>query len=275
MLDDGEACDDGNLDDEDGCTSNCELSSCRDGQKNGSETAVDCGGACLAQCEPGEGCQSGRDCVEGVCNGSDVCAVPTCDDGVPNGEEITADCGPVCGTQPANVILNGGFESGTDEWIVENPEVNPQNAYFSDGQSNPVVEIDQSGGNTSRWEQGFQVPEYQVGVTLNLRLRVADRLGQEADVGGLLIGISGPDGNSLVLLGVSGADFENNNSMQLGVDATTAASFQTVVVQFEPAAAGGHILELLEQTAGGTDLNNGSGIVMDDVEVLLVNCEGM
>lgn len=274
MLDDGEACDDGNRDDEDGCTSDCELTSCRDGRQNGSETAVDCGGACLAQCEPGEGCQGGRDCVEGVCDDRDVCAVATCDDGVLNGEEITADCGLVCRTQPANVILNGGFESGTDDWVVQNPEVNPQGAYFSDGQPNPVVELDQSGGNTSRWEQGFQVPDYQVGVTLRLRLRVSDRVGEGDDEGGLLIGISGPDGTSLALFGVSGANFENNNSTQLGVDATSTASFQTVVVEFEPVAPGGHILELLEQTAGGTNLNNGGGIVMDDVEVLLVNCEG-
>lgn len=173
---------------------------------------------------------------------------------------------------PANVLLNGGFESGTDDWIVENPEINPQQAYFNDGESNPVAELDQSGNNTSRWEQGFGVPEYQVGETLALRLRVGDRQGEGADVGGLLIGISGPDATSLVLTGVSGADFENNNSTQLGVDATTESSFQTVVVQFEPTAPGAHILELLEQTSGGVNLNNGGGIVMDDVEVLLVNC---
>jgi len=274
VLGEGEACDDGNTDDDDGCTADCELSSCRDGRQNGMETAVDCGGACLAQCQPGEGCQSGPDCAQGVCNDSDVCARPSCDDGVHNGAEATADCGPVCGTQPSNVILNGGFESEIDDWVVENPEVNPQDAYFDDGESNPVAEVDRSGNNTSRWEQGFQVPEYQVGVTLELRVRVADRLGQGGDVGGLLIGIAGPDGISLVLTGVAGADFYDNNSTQLSVDATSVASFRTVVVEFEPTAAGGHILELLEQTSGGNGLNDGGGIVMDDVEVLLVDCEG-
>lgn len=273
VPEDGEACDDGNADDDDGCTSNCELSSCRDERKNGSETDVDCGGACLARCEAGEGCQSGRDCIDGVCGDSDVCAAPTCDDGVLNNMEITADCGPVCGTTPANVLLNGGFESGSDDWIVENPEVNAQQAYFNDGDPNLVTEVDQSSGSTSRWEQSFQVPEYQVGVTLVLRLRVGDRSNQADDVGGLLIGISGPGASSLVLTGVSGPDFDNNNSTQLGVDATSVGSFQTVVVEFEPTASGGHILELLEQTSGGANLDNGSGIVMDDVEVLLVNCE--
>ncbi len=274
-LDDGEACDDGNQDDDDGCTSGCELSSCRDGRQNGNETAVDCGGDCLAQCEVGDGCNVGADCQEGVCDERDACAAATCKDGVRNGTEITADCGPICETPPINVILNGGFESGTDDWVVQNPEVNPQDAYFGDGQPNAVAEVDRSGNNTSRWEQGFQVPEYQVGVTLELRVRVADRVGQGSDVGGLLIGIAGPGGSSLVLTGVSGADFYDNNSTQLGVDATSVASFQTVVVQFEPTTGGGHILELLEQTSGGTDLNDGGGIVMDDVEVLLVNCDGI
>lgn len=274
-VEDGEACDDGNQDDDDRCSSRCELSSCQDGRQNGSETATDCGGACLAQCETGEGCLIGDDCVEGVCGDSDVCAEPTCEDGVLNSTEITADCGPVCGTAPANVLLNGDFESGTDDWIVANPELNPQQAYFGDGESNVVVEIDASGDNTSRWEQGFQVPDYQVGETLTLRLRVGDRDNQPDDVGGLLIGISGPGATSLVLTGESGPDFFDNNSTQLGVDATSVASFQTAVVQFVPTAAGGHMLELLEQTSGGSGLNNGSGMVMDDVEVVLVDCENM
>lgn len=269
----GEACDDGNEDDDDGCTSRCELSSCRDKRQNGSETAVDCGGACLAQCEPGEGCLIDDDCVEGVCDGRDACAEPTCDDGVLNGTEITADCGPVCGTAPANVLLNGDFESGTDDWIVASPELGPQSTYFGSGGSNVLAEIDASMNNTSRWEQGFQVPDYQVGVRLTLHLRVADRNDEPDDVGGLLIGIVGPGGTPLVLSGDSDADFINNNSTQLGVDATSVASFQTVVVDFVPTAAGGHILELLEQTSGGSGLDNGSGMVMDDIEVVLLNCE--
>ncbi len=215
----------------------------------------------------------GDDCIEGVCNDSDECAAPACDDGVHNGMEITADCGPICGTPPSNVLLNSGFEFGTDSWIVQNPEVNPQGAYFNDGNSNRVAEIDRTGANTSRWEQGFQVPDYQVGVMLTLRLRVADRVGEESDVGGLLVGMTGPDGSALSLMGVSGADFYENNSTQVSVDATSVASFQTVVVQFQPAAAGAHTLELLEQTSGGTNLNNGGGMVMDDVEVLVLNCE--
>ena len=234
---------------------------------------MDCGGACAATCAPGEGCEGGTDCTDGVCSRAGVCAVAGCDDGVLNNGEITADCGPVCGTAPANVLLNGDFESSTEEWVVENPEINPQSAYFGGGSTNAVVEMDRDGNTTSRWQQGFQVPEYQVGLTLALRLRVGDRNGQGDDVGGLLIRITGPGTEPLVLTGMAGPDFENNGSTQLGVDATSVSSFQTAVVHFDTAAAGGHVLELLEQTSGGAGLNDGGGIIIDDVEVLLVNCE--
>jgi hypothetical protein len=64
--------------------------------KNGSETDVDCGGACL-DCGDGEHCILNSDCAGGVCTGG-ICQTPTCTDGVKNGSETGIDCGgPVCG----------------------------------------------------------------------------------------------------------------------------------------------------------------------------------
>jgi hypothetical protein len=43
------------------------LNSCTSGTQNGTETDVDCGGACLA-CGAGDGCISGNDCQGGICS---------------------------------------------------------------------------------------------------------------------------------------------------------------------------------------------------------------
>lgn len=47
---------------------------CSDGSKNGTETDVDCGGAC-APCPTGGDCLSALDCASGLC-ASGVCATP-------------------------------------------------------------------------------------------------------------------------------------------------------------------------------------------------------
>lgn len=48
VVDDGEACDDGDDVDDDECSDDCVLPSCSDGVENGAETGVDCGGPCPA-----------------------------------------------------------------------------------------------------------------------------------------------------------------------------------------------------------------------------------
>ncbi|HEX2573191.1 MAG TPA: hypothetical protein VH877_26820 [Polyangia bacterium] len=56
------------------CTDHqCAAATCTDGANNGSETDVDCGGAC-PPCANGKFCQVPADCVSGVCTGS-RCAV--------------------------------------------------------------------------------------------------------------------------------------------------------------------------------------------------------
>lgn len=72
----------------------CAPSSCADGMKNGSETAVDCGGPCMA-CVDGSPCKVAGDCKSHVCaNGA--CKAPNCFDKVANGSETDVDCGGFC-----------------------------------------------------------------------------------------------------------------------------------------------------------------------------------
>jgi hypothetical protein len=64
------------------------------GERDGNETDVDCGGGC-EPCTDGRGCAAAADCESRVCTG-DVCQVPLCTDGVKNGNETGADCGGSC-----------------------------------------------------------------------------------------------------------------------------------------------------------------------------------
>lgn len=68
---------------------------CSDGEKNFSETDVDCGGFC-GPCGNGKSCAVHNDCVSAICNASNICAVPSCSDGVQNGSETGVDCGGSC-----------------------------------------------------------------------------------------------------------------------------------------------------------------------------------
>ena len=65
---------------------------CDDGEHNGTETDVDCGGERCAPCDDGEGCADGSDCTSGVCTDG-LCTPPACDDGIQNGTETDVDCG--------------------------------------------------------------------------------------------------------------------------------------------------------------------------------------
>jgi hypothetical protein len=78
----------------------CTPPACDDGVQNGDETDLDCGGACGATCETGEGCLSGLDCIDDVCDPDDstcappltVVAAPACSDyaGMPVALDATA-----------------------------------------------------------------------------------------------------------------------------------------------------------------------------------------
>jgi hypothetical protein len=64
-----------------------------DGQRNGGETGVDCGGTVKATkpCPDGQGCSDSADCV-GTCNGG-TCGPIGPTDGKKNGDETDVDCG--------------------------------------------------------------------------------------------------------------------------------------------------------------------------------------
>ncbi|MBK8254060.1 MAG: hypothetical protein IPK82_15520 [Polyangiaceae bacterium] len=70
----------------------CQVPTCSDGTKNGTETGVDCGSSC-PDCPNGQGCAMNTDCISGYCNAQNICAAPTCMDGAKNGAETDVDCG--------------------------------------------------------------------------------------------------------------------------------------------------------------------------------------
>jgi hypothetical protein len=78
---------------------------CSNGQLDGDESDVDCGGQDCAPCGSGLDCNAAADCASDVCVKQNpycqffcarVCAAPACDDGVRNGLETDVDCGGGC-----------------------------------------------------------------------------------------------------------------------------------------------------------------------------------
>jgi hypothetical protein len=79
----------------------CSSDACNDGLKDGTETDIDCGGACLASglvCADGKTCAATADCNSGYVSGCsmNVC-FNECADGVKDGTETDVDCGGLCG----------------------------------------------------------------------------------------------------------------------------------------------------------------------------------
>jgi hypothetical protein len=86
-----------------GTSKTCQAPACDDGQKNGDETDVDCGGktcvALMGLCIPGQHCKAASDCDAHVCKAG-ACAAPSCTDNVKNGNETAVDCGGACPACP-------------------------------------------------------------------------------------------------------------------------------------------------------------------------------
>ncbi len=70
----------------------CTSVACSDGEQNGEETDVDCGGECPG-CEAGQACDGDGDCASLNCEGGTLCAEATCEDGIQNQGEGAPDCG--------------------------------------------------------------------------------------------------------------------------------------------------------------------------------------
>ncbi len=71
-------------------------SSCFNGVKDGTETDVDCGGACGPTCRANKACTDKNDCQSDFCDVDGFCTAPTCEDNIRNGNETDVDCGGNC-----------------------------------------------------------------------------------------------------------------------------------------------------------------------------------
>jgi len=85
---------------------------CDDGIQNGTETGVDCGGSCTACATCDDGIQNGTE--TGVDCGGSCAACATCDDGIQNGTETGVDCGGSC---TACVTCDDGIQNGTETGV--------------------------------------------------------------------------------------------------------------------------------------------------------------
>ncbi len=113
-CDDGDGCEDG-----DDCISmvcdpddlTCTPPSCDDGVQNGDETDVDCGGSCGATCDPGDGCETGADCISGECDPDAMTCL----------EALMVDVAPTCvdftgAPVQLNATASGGTGTYTYSW---------------------------------------------------------------------------------------------------------------------------------------------------------------
>ncbi len=76
------------------CASVVPVNACRDRIRDGSETDVDCGGACQP-CATAAHCSAPADCQSAACDAG-ACRAPSCTDGVRDGIESDVDCGGAC-----------------------------------------------------------------------------------------------------------------------------------------------------------------------------------
>jgi len=86
--------------------------SCKDGERNGDETGIDCGmAACSKPCPPGQGCDTDPDCDGGKCQDK-ICQAESCGDGLQNNTETDKDCG---GDQGCTRCMAGQLCSATSD----------------------------------------------------------------------------------------------------------------------------------------------------------------
>ncbi len=88
---------------------------CNDGQQNGDETGVDCGGSSCPACPTCNDGQQNGDETGVDCGGSTCPACPTCNDGQQNGDETGVDCGG--STCPACPTCNDGQQNGDETGV--------------------------------------------------------------------------------------------------------------------------------------------------------------
>ena len=91
----------------DNVSGKCVASACFDERKDGSETAVDCGGGTCPKCTNGLTCLADSDCFSNACNANSpfTCIADQCQDHRKDGAETDIDCGG--GTCAACGLGNG------------------------------------------------------------------------------------------------------------------------------------------------------------------------
>jgi len=119
----------------------CLAPSCVDGVVNGDETDLDCGGACGATCEPGEGCVVGNDCLSYGCDpGTNLCD-----------EYLTVDAAPACSNYagvavPLTATAMGGSGTYTYAWTPDDGTLSTPDMAMTDaspsGFQSYVVTVD-------------------------------------------------------------------------------------------------------------------------------------
>ncbi|RDV37219.1 hypothetical protein DV096_14645 [Bradymonadaceae bacterium TMQ3] len=80
---------------------------CDDGEQNGGETGVDCGGSECEACEPGQGCEDGGDCSSGLCQ-NNICVGVGC-------EGVSCDEGQACYRGQCYAACDHSAECGAEE----------------------------------------------------------------------------------------------------------------------------------------------------------------
>lgn len=140
---------------------------CSDGELNGLETDIDCGGEC-GPCADGQGCAGSADCQSAVCT-NQICAPPACIDGLQNGDESDIDCGGVCGATCASGAACVDAQDCASAVCVDGSCMEPtcadgaQNADESDrdcgGNCGPTCAVDQACASPADCQSGNCTPE--------------------------------------------------------------------------------------------------------------------
>jgi len=76
---------------------------CSDGQRNGTESDIDCGGTCQTKCATGLSCNAGADCGSTFCSATaKLCVDDHCSDQARSADESDVDCGGSCAAKCAS-----------------------------------------------------------------------------------------------------------------------------------------------------------------------------
>ena len=256
---------------------------CTDGRRSGSESDVDCGGACTARCALARSCNTGADCASTLCHEtSRVCVGSTCENGVLDAQETDVDCGgPSCGRCSVGRACDADADCGSSACVANRCVTTfAISGSLSGLPSGEQVRIRNNGADelTLSVNGGFTFPRrvpgaFEVTITqqpANALCTVARGTGVATEdvsdvriscqrlfaIGGALTGL--PAGSSVTL---------TNN----GGDALTLSADGTF--SFAARVTGAFLVEVATQPAGGEcSVSNGAGTATGPVTSVQVTC---